>query len=549
MNIEFPLKIFCIFLYLSIINILFKYMQISGHIEKKTDQALIILMSLTALYGVLLIYFFPAFHTDDYLVFSYIDAHKGLPVAVDPAADYYLFFRPLSYFFFWVLYHVFGTNALLMKIPALIIFLMLTYGVYKTLSLINNEFELRAPASLTAFATFFFVVHPDMMHCIVWISNANELLMVFFYVLALYVFAKTKMVGAASYIVVVMLSVLSLFAKQQSMHVLLFAGLYLLQGAKDGNTARRAKRIIATGLLIIIAYTVITNAAVRVNSEVITYLWKKPFALIGTVIYILVPVGGERIYQYFIVHKAVAAGATIVAAAIAVWYVLRSSDKKRIFWVVLMALVIFFPRVLAHGGDRVNSVQVFWLSAVLFYVLARFREKKILVILASVLLGVNIITSCLYEYDYIISTARQQKTDREILALTQGREKEYLILVAGDTYLLDYSTHFTASKKFGRSGLQTAPFMVNNMLESSSQKEPVGSVRCEISNRELQLMTLSPHSYLSIDNTNSSYNSFKILETRESAVGRGYSFIRTEMPAGKNERKKIYFDGKEWVRL
>lgn len=519
--------------------------------EKKTDRALIVVLVLTALYGALFIFLFPSFHTDDYLVFSYIDAHKTLPIALDPAADYYLFFRPLSYFFFWTSYHLFGTSAVLMKIPALGIFLLLTYLVYKTLSFINQEYELHATKALTAFATFFFVVHPDMMHCIVWISNANELLMVFFYVLALYVFVKTRMATTSSFIAVLLLSLLSLLAKQQSMHFVLLAGLYLLRraDANDKSESRRVKVVLAVGMLIIIAYTVITNVAVQVNTEVFSYLWKKPFALLGTVIYIILPIGGEKIYQFFVVHKIAAAAAAGTGVFVAAVYFIRSANKKNILWLLLMALVIFFPRVLAHGGDRVNSVQVFWFSVVLFYILARYREKKILFVLASLLFGINVVTSCMYEYDYIASTARQEKTDREILAMIRGSEKEYLILVAGDTYLLDYSTHYIAAKKFGRTNLQTAPFMVNNMLESSSQSGSAEVIRCESANNEIRLEAIRPYAYLSIDNTSPLYNAFKIIETKESSVGRGYSYIKAVIPIEKSALKKIYFNGKEWVRL
>jgi hypothetical protein len=526
-------------------------MKNDGLITKKNNWALIFLLMLTAIYGALLIFFFPSFHTDDFLVFSYIDAHKASPIALDPAADYYLFFRPLSYLYFWADYHVFGTNAVLMKAFGFCIFLVLTYVVFKVLSLVNEEYELKAHPALIAFATFFFVSHPDMLHCIVWISNANELLMVFFYVCAIYVFMKTKMTTTASVIAVALMALLSLLAKQQSMHLILLAGLYLLQSAqKDNkNDTRRARGIIAAGLLVIVAYTVITNSVVHVNPEILSYAWKKPFALLGTIIYVLIPISGEKIYQFFVIHKGVAVVAACAALLLFVVCFMRSMHKKKILWFLVMSLVIFFPRILAHGGDRVNSVQVFWLCAVLFYVLARYRDKKIITAGAMLLLGLNMAASIMYEHDYITSNALGEKTDREFLELTHGREAAYLILIAGDTYLLDYSTHFLMTNKFGKSQYQAAPFMVNNMLESSSAKNSSEEVRCEIANDELCIFTVLPHAYLSVDFTSPLYNSFKILETRESNVGRGYSYIRCVIPQEKISLQKIYFNGKHWERL
>ena len=526
-------------------------MQNDGLMTKKNNWALVFLLASTAIYGALLIFFFPSFHTDDFLVFSYIDAHKALPVAIDPAADYYLFFRPLSYLYFWADYHVFGTNAVLMKAFGFCIFLFMTYFIFKVLSLINEKYGLKAHPALIALAAFFFVSHPDMLHCIVWISNANELLMVFFYVCAIYVFMKTKMTTFSSMAAVTVLALLSLLAKQQSMHFILLAGLYLLQtaGKDNKNDARRAKGIIIAGLLVIAAYTIVTNSVVRVNPEIFSYAWKKPFALMGTIIYILLPVGGETIYQFFVVHKSVA---VVVACTLLMFfaaYYMRSNNKKKILWFLVMSLVVFFPRVLAHGGDRVNSVQVFWLCVMLFYVLARYADKKIIVAGAMLLLGLNVATSIAYEHNYITSNAVGEKSDREFLEITHGREAGYLILIAGDTYLLDYSTHFLMTNEFGKSDYQVAPFMVNNMLETSSEKNSSGEVRCEIANDELCIFTVLPHAYLSVDFTNPLYDSFKILETRESNVGRGFSYIRCVIPQEKYSLQKIYFNGKRWVRM
>jgi hypothetical protein len=182
-------------------------------------------------------------------------------------------------------------------------------------------------------------------------------------------------------------------------------------------------------------------------------------------------------------------------------------------------------------------------------VLARYRDKKIITAGAMLLLGLNMAASIMYEHDYITSNALGEKTDREFLELTHGREAAYLILIAGDTYLLDYSTHFLMTNKFGKSQYQAAPFMVNNMLESSSAKNSSEEVRCEIANDELCIFTVLPHAYLSVDFTSPLYNSFKILETRESNVGRGYSYIRCVIPQEKISLQKIYFNGKHWERL
>jgi hypothetical protein len=522
--------------------------------ELKTNtynRVLILLMSLTACYGAVLIGLFPSFHTDDFLVFSYIEAHKAIPVAVDPSADFYLFFRPLSYLFFWIDYQIFGANAVLMKMFGFLIFLSLTYVVFKILSLINEEYKLNAHPVLLAFTTFFFVSHPDMLHCIVWISNANELLMISLYVLAVFVFLKTKMRTALSVALVIFLSLLSVLAKQQSLHFILLAGLFLLQtaGKENKDASRKAKVIIIVGLLVIAVYIAVSGALMQTESNAISYLWKKPFAVLGTVIYILIPIGGEKTYQFFIVHKGAAVVAGVLGfGAAAVCYV-RSKHRKKILWFLIMSLVVFFPRMLAHGGDRVNSVQVFWLCVIVFIILARFHSNKLLLAGFFVLLGLNIVTSALFEYNYIASNQFQEKTDGEINAITRGRESDYLILIAGDTYLLDYSTHFAAVKKFGKTGYKVAPFMVNNMLETSNNREGIETVRCELCNDEIRISTALPHAYLSVDKTNPLSGSITILETRDSDVGRGFSYIRCTLPRKESSLQKIYFDGRQWKRL
>ena len=139
-------------------------MKPEGFIRKNANIALVLLLGATALYGALLILFFPAFHSDDYLVFTYIDSHRSMPVTLNPMTDFYLFFRPLSYFYFWVNYQLFGAHAILMKFTGLIIFVAMAYFVYRVLAIVNEEFELNARPALMAVAAFFFVTHPDMLH-------------------------------------------------------------------------------------------------------------------------------------------------------------------------------------------------------------------------------------------------------------------------------------------------------------------------------------------------------------------------------------------------
>jgi len=525
-------------------------MKPEGFIRKNANIALVLLLGATALYGALLILFFPAFHSDDYLVFTYIDSHRSMPVTLNPMTDFYLFFRPLSYFYFWVNYQLFGAHAILMKFTGLIIFVAMAYFVYRVLAIVNEEFELNARPALMAVAAFFFVTHPDMLHCVVWISNANELLMAFFYVLALYVFAKTKMKTASSIFLIGLLFLLSVLSKQQSLHFILFAGLYLLRISSSAIEKRHAQKVIAAGILFIIAYVLVNSHFAKPDTEFLSYAWKKPFSLVGTCMYILLPIGGERIYQFFVVHKTIAViGGLAVFAAGLIGFI-RSQRKKDVLWFLLLSLVIFFPRFLAHGGNRVNSIQILWFTIIVFYIVARsLRAKEILFACFLALLALNFGTSVYCETSYVKAHAFQERTDKELLSLMSGKTSDYLIVIADNTYLLDYSVSFVATGQFGVSGIKTAPFLVNNMLETSTVREGMPDVSCVVRGDEIQLATTTPHAYLSMDKLNPLFVSFKILETKESSVGRGYSYIRCAVSREMTSLQKIFFDGRQWKRL
>ena len=513
---------------------------------------ILIVLSLVVVYGLCAIIRFPFFHTDDFLIFSYLQAHPSAPFCSNPMMDFYLFFRPLTYSYFWANYHLFGVQAIFMKLSGLLIFAVMTYFLYKILVLIGEEFDLSAKPFLYILGTLFFVFHPDMIHCLIWISNANELLMVFFYTLALYSLLKYKLQNLSAILLTSSLFLFALLSKQQSLHFILLSGLWLLfvPDKNKKNAKSVAVKTIVIGLVIIAAYIVINRFFITGDTNFSAYAWKKPFSLIGTLLYILFPPVAEPVYTYFITHKTIAIVVAITAAIMCGALFLRSSHKKTIVQFLLFFIVVFFPRVLAHGGDRVNSIQILWLSILLFYLVARYYNTNKIVFALFILLGcINFGTSIERIEGYIQSNRLQEKSDKEIIKMMQGNLRDYLIVVANDAYLLDYTTHFTQSGTFGRNNYAIAPFFVNNMLDASPGRTGAPDVESSADSNLVEISLLTPHSYLSIDKQNPLCDKFSILEETESDVGRGYKTIRCSVAPELQGLKKLYFDGQQWKRL
>ena len=148
-----------------------------------TDLGILLLGN--SIFYIVALLIFPSFLGDDYVIFDIIRSHKYIPVALDPQTPFFLYTRTLTYFVFWVLYHLCDTNSLLMKFIILVVHLGYVSLLFFFLKRLNYIFVANISRLNIILLCFVISLHPDALLWVDWVSNVNELLVLVFYTLAL----------------------------------------------------------------------------------------------------------------------------------------------------------------------------------------------------------------------------------------------------------------------------------------------------------------------------------------------------------------------------
>ena len=205
-------------------------------IEYSFPFTVLVLVIMTAAAYISIILKVPQFIADDYYIFHVIQSNRSSVVTMDFYEKYSLVLRPVLYFYLWIQNHLFGSHSLLIKMSSLVLLLIYSAGVVIALKYILIFFKVPLSNLLLLLGGFFIILHPDTVISVLWISDVNELLMSLFYVLAVIVFfafnnddIRSPILGSS---LLLMCYLLSLFSKQQSMHLpLLF--LFILMTYKS----------------------------------------------------------------------------------------------------------------------------------------------------------------------------------------------------------------------------------------------------------------------------------------------------------------------------
>lgn len=137
-----------------------------------------------AVYSII-IYFLPSFNTDDYEIFGEISKKDSPFFNVDLLQHYFLNSRPLSYLFFKLYYTLWGLNSVGMKMSGLLIHLGLMVVFFRLIVNISRFMKINPNYKIALFITLIFSLFQDNSIWIYEINNQTELLLIFFYLLAI----------------------------------------------------------------------------------------------------------------------------------------------------------------------------------------------------------------------------------------------------------------------------------------------------------------------------------------------------------------------------
>lgn len=337
----------------------------SGFPMKSTKTIALALLVLIAAAYIPLILQQNDFRTDDYYLLTLVKEH-GLVHPFDGRHyGFYSAFRVLPMLTFLADYSMHGgspfgyylTNLLIHSIAVILLFLLLQEVFRRFFS----QEGVLVPFLLALIAAF----HADLFYNVLWISNRTESLLLVFHLLAMY--AALRWFGErrrAWYALTLGATLLALLSKEQAMHLPLLYVVVGLVFARRGDGALPVRTVLLTAIPLFIAAGAFFLLRVfhdpAANVMIGAFSPRKLFSSVGIFLIALQPSAAAPLFDYFVAHKIVAAGAgLLLASGVVAWYRRLSPERRRgVGVLVILAITIMLPRVFYHVLPRINSVQV-----------------------------------------------------------------------------------------------------------------------------------------------------------------------------------------------
>lgn len=501
------------------------------------------------------IIYFPSFYSDDFYIFTNIFQSPNSFVSTSPQDYFYLFFRPISYFYFWIDFHIWGSNSFGMKLNNLSLHLILLVVFFYTLIESAKFFKIKLNYILLTSIVLILSFHPDSSFWILWISNSTELLVILFYCLSFLSFLKyfanekEKNIFLLLYILFFGLSIL---AKQNSLHLpaLIIFISYLFKDRIDNNKFKKIILINIIGFAVVIIFILFNYLFSNIGQELYPNIWKKPFALIGTLVYVVFPFWGEQFYNFFLLNKPIAV-VTLLAAFISLFiYVYKKKNYLKLAHIIFFVIIVFIPRIFTAGGNRINSIIIFWFFIAAFIFISKLQSKIIYVFISVYLISILFFST---QQTIMLNNNCNYRLDR-VKALSQFiknvEKKKTLIVISEGTYLYSYEVYFYCNNNFGiEKRIQHFPFRYffqNRDLKYSSVPLVNGYLR----NDTLKIFTASNLLSIFSDINKLKDYHIKILKETDS-LGRGISEIVALLPKYySRDNFNFYLDNVNgWIKL
>jgi hypothetical protein len=321
-----------------------------------------LLIFLNIIFYLVCIYKAPGFSSDDYYIF-YLTGSNPAPVSLNVNEIFYLFLRPLSYFSFWLTYNLFGNDALLMKIFSLILHTGLITLIWMAGIEILKVKGRGGDVLVLFLCLLLFSVHPDTLMYILHINNRTELLMLLFYagcILVTLRYLNGSMEKVKFLVMVTLFYTLSVLSKQNGLHfpmLLLFPLIYMELSPEKKKTLLQACCLLA----VLLFFFSLINIRIGSSPSAGAGLLRKPFSAAGILLFTAFPFIAEEVYSWFLHNSQYAIAAVLLIPAIST---LLAEPKRKAVWGVgipFFTLCLFYPRIFALGGGRINTHLVLWM--------------------------------------------------------------------------------------------------------------------------------------------------------------------------------------------
>jgi hypothetical protein len=444
-------------------------------------------------------------------------------------------------------------NAVVMKLMSLVVHICSTTILLFTIKEYSELFKIRTSCIMFILLGIFVSFNLDAFISVLWISNSNELLSGLLYVSIFYLivlFLNNKI--ASSLIFGILLNILfliSILIKQNSAHLPLLL-LILLFFFKDKIEPGKRKTLLASfiGLSIIVVTFILLNILFYYQSHIINGLeniYKKPFAIIGTLMISFFPFPGKNIYSYFILHKLFAGVLLFILLGVVIWFIKtknKITNYKNVFIYIIITILIYFPRILAQSGERLNIIQIVFFSSMLIFI---FYEKRVFIlivfsfaVLSNIIESQNVLATIQNGYRYT------RNADMALHEMRNNQLKEKVYVLWRNVWTTTpYSYYFNTRNDFGNDTTiilsEIAAFNIRSWLDYARDVKIISAYP------NYRLVTANNHTYFNITNQSSAQ-----IIAKKGNDTRGYSEIlfKTNNIVGEDVNY-VYYNDSAWVKL
>lgn len=510
-----------------------------------------ILLTNFVIYSII-IFIFPNFMGDDYIIFHLIKENSSYPTSFNPSEYFFLFLRPLSYFTFWFDYNIWHSSAIGMKFFSLIIHLGLIWIIYEIVVKISVIMKKQLNEKILFVCLTIFSIHPVVLAWISWISNRTELLYLFFYSTSLLFFFKYLIQNKKIYLFyIVIFYIASILSKQQGLHLpLLFVFIHHYLKTKSDNPLPREFYFTIGLLLILMIGISILNYSLNIfELSLIENWYKKPFSLLGNLLHTALPLFSQCIYNYFLLNKLTALIGGLLLFSTFLFQIFRNRNLVfRLLPFFILLIIVSYPRFLAVGNQRLNGIYLLYLTLGVYFLLLNKRYYYVRVTLMSLtILFCYTFISTVYTQNKEISNFNDQMIGLKNISLQQ-KETKLIVIAAENSFFFPFFINFLKKEDFGYdTTIGILPIFVDkSLVPFNGEQLDRRNVNVVLNSDVFTVKTTEKLISLSLDRKNPCVNDIVISEKRKSQTDRGYDIIKFKFIKTKSG-KMIYHDGKAWV--
>ncbi len=512
---------------------------------------LLFIILVNIVYYLWVIKLFPGFISDDFELFAYISKNADIPICLDPKTSFFLFLRPISYFTFWLDYTLLKENYFIMKLESLTLHLVTLSVIYIILIKLSELFNIKFKRNIAIILLLIFSFHSDALFWLTWIANRTEILMLLFYALAVLMiinFLRTnKNVFLLFYIIFFTLSVA---AKQTGLHLpLLLVYLIILNNKKDYIKIKDKSKIylyIGFTVLLMVLIIIINSIYVGQTEIALTNIWKKPFALMGVLFYVIFPLYQQSIYSFFVLNKVYA----VVLLLSGIFFLIyKKINIYNLLYIIIFLIIISFPRLAGAGGGRINSIYLFW--AVIFFYFIIKDEQKIVNGLLTVLVFIYFFANIYKSFSTIYFINNYEK--KVELLKEKNKELNFKLFILVNDEALVYQYYYLMHNKFGKDtvNLYSNIYLATDLTDPDKFTSLQKDIKVNINKDTITIKTINDKKYLYNKKDRLKDDKLKLIKSEKAINERGYYKMEYKLNDNiiKDKYKFVYFDGLAWQVL